>query len=388
MEARLTRNNIVKVMHVVDTLDIGGTETVAVNLVNELPQTRYRAYLCTTRRDGPLEAAVAPHVQRLRLHRTRRFDLRAAFTLARFIEKERIDILHVHSSSLFLGRLASFLRLRKRPKLLWHDHYGRCEYSDRSAALYRLATLRIDGVIVVNEQLAAWSKSKLGIPSERVWYLPNFVLSHDKADNAPAELPGLPGSRIVCVANLRPQKDHITLLRAMKLLCGRRPDAHLIVIGGAVDAEYAAKLRREVSSEGLDDNVSFLGSIKGVPSYLRLCDIGVLTSRSEGLPLSLLEYGWAGLATVATRVGQCAEVLDNGKAGILVDCGSPEAVAEAIEQFLAAPEKRVNIGLQFREFVQKKYSPELILKNLCQVYEKLFTFPTSWRLHGVLSSNE
>ncbi|MGP8253010.1 MAG: glycosyltransferase family 4 protein, partial [Terracidiphilus sp.] len=80
----------------------------------------------------------------------------------------------------------------------------------------------------------------------------------------------------------------------------------------------------------LDRHVSYLGPQQRVAPILRGCDIGVLSSLSEGLPLSLLEYGAAGLASVATEVGQCGEVLDGGKTGILVPAGSPSRLSEAL----------------------------------------------------------
>src|SRR2546421_178847 len=127
----------VGVMHLTDTLEAGGTERVAVNLVNLLPRDRYRPYLCTTRHDGPMAR-------------------------------------------------------------------------------------RVSGVIAVNQPLAAWSQQRLGVPAERVWYIPNFVCEAAPG-GALAGLPGEKGARIVCVANLRPQKDHQTLLRAMARVSRQAP---------------------------------------------------------------------------------------------------------------------------------------------------------------------
>src|SRR5207248_4191152 len=89
------------VVHVVDALNIGGAERVAINLVNLLPRDRYVPYLCTTRSEGPLSQFVAPHVTRLRLERRGTFDTAALRQFVRFIAERRIGIVHAHASALF-----------------------------------------------------------------------------------------------------------------------------------------------------------------------------------------------------------------------------------------------------------------------------------------------
>jgi len=371
----MSDTNPIGVMHVVDTLDVGGTETVAVNLVNALARDRYRAYLCATRRDGPLASAIAPHVEHLCLNRKGRIDLGVVAKLARFVDKANIHILHLHSSSLFFGVLVSYVA-RRHLKLIWHDHYGNGPL--RSVPLYRWAASHVDGVIAVNELLAGWSTKRLKIRPDRVWYLPNFVLPPEGApDQICPEPPGVPGSRIVCVANLKPPKDQATLIQAMRLVREKRPEAHLLLVGSTVDTVYTETLRNEVTAAGLQDDVSFLGSVRNVWSYLHACDIAVLTSTTEGLPLSLLEYGSAGRPTIATRVGQCAQVLDNGRAGILVDARSPQSVADAILRLLTDEALRKELGSQFARFVRENYGADAIVRRLCQIYETILDGPVA-----------
>src|SRR5438876_11120160 len=85
----------------------------------------------------------------------------------------------------------------------------------------------------------------------------------------------------------------------------------------------------------------------------KACDVGVLSSRSEGMPLALLEYGMNGLPSVATRVGQCAEMLDDGRAGLLVPPAAPEPLAKAILALLQSPEQRAELGGRFRQRTQQ-----------------------------------
>lgn len=359
--------NRIGVMHITDTLDAGGTERVAVNLCNLLPRERFRAYLCTTRRDGSLADAVAADVGRLRLERRWRFDAAAVGRLAAFIKENDIRILHAHGSALFVSGLAAMLP--PHPLLIWHDHFG-LPLETRSTLLDRPLARRAGGVIAVSQPLAQWSKQKLKIPAERVRYIPNFVCE-PRADARTPELPGEAGGRIVCVANLRPQKDHLTLVKAMALVARRHPTAHLLLVGGSPDANYRARIEEEIARLGLARGVTLLGERRDVDAILRGCDIGVLSSIAEGLPLALVEYATAGLASVATRVGQCAEVLDEGRAGLLVPARDPARLAEALASLLRSPVQRVALGEIFRQRARRFYSADSIVGQVCEVYEQV-----------------
>ncbi len=362
-------------MHVIDTLEAGGAEQVAVNLANLLPRAHYAAHLCTTRGEGVLDATVAADVGRLRLARRRRFDAAALRRMVAYIRAHDIKILHAHGSSVFIAGAASLFA--RRSALIWHDHYG-LPLNERAAWIERPVAKRADGVIAVSEPLAEWSRRKLSIEAERVWYIPNFTCAppHVNGTPTPPELPGVAGARIVCVANLRPQKDHLTLVRAMAGVVRQVSAAHLLIVGAAVDAGYEASIKSEIESLGLGGHVSLLGQRRDVANILRACDVGVLSSMAEGLPLALIEYAQAGLATVATRVGQCAEVLDNGRAGLLASPGDPEALSGALIRLLDSPVRRTNYGRLFKQRSERLYNAGSIVERVCGVYDAVLASRT------------
>ncbi len=355
------------ILHLIDTLDPGGAETVAVDLVNHLSRERFRPFLGTTRREGALAERILPGVDRLSLGRRRTFDPVALGRLSGFIRRHGISIVHAHSTSLFTAVLATFTQ--PEVKIVWHDHFGRFGEEERPAWLYGPVVRRTAGVIAVSEALARWSREQLG--AERVWYLPNFA-----AGSVPGmvpELPGEPGRRIVCVANLRAQKDHPTLLAAMAGVVREEPAAHLLLVGAEVEpgaAERVLEMRRAL---GLEGHVSLLGRRNDVPALLLGCDVGVLSSSTEGFPLGLLEYGTAGLPAVATRVGQCAELLAEGDAGLLVPPGDPGRLAEALLSLLRSAELRSLLGERLRERVRSRYSAAAAMEELERVYHAILS---------------
>lgn len=353
-------------MHVVDALNMGGTERVAVDLANLLPRREFIPFLCTTRNDGPFARLIAGDVGRLSLKRKSRFDTGALERMVAFIRSNRIRVLHAHGSALFFARLAALFP--PHPLVVWHDHYGRYLMDDRPGWLYRAATRGLAAVIAVNEPLAEWSRRVLRIPSDRVYYIPNSI-NLQNADSGPPDLPGSPGARIVCVANLRPQKDHSNLIRAMAELRLKAPQVHLLLVGESLDLDYRDTILAQISQLGLGSKITYLGARQDVAAILRASDIGVLSSESEGLPLALLEYGMCGLPVVATKVGQCGEVLDHGAAGILVLPSSPQSLADALFFLLSSPESRARYGERLRQRVQALHSPENMIRRVCEVYE-------------------
>ena len=356
------------VLQLIDTLEVGGAERVALNLANHLPRERFISYLGTTRRDGPLADEVRPDVGRLRLGRCSRWDVSAARRLASFLRSHEVRVVHAHSTTLFLAT-AACLWARRTP-LVWHDHYG--ADPERNARLYRPFVRRAAAVIAVNERLAGWSRQQLGVPADRIHYVPNFVAPIPGKAGRVEQLPGQPGERIVCVANLRPQKDHPNLLRAFAEVVANRPAAHLLVVGDG-DPSYRGALLRQVESLKLGRSVTFPGEREDVRDILQGCDVGVLASRSEGLPLALLEYGAAGLPVVATRVGQCPEVLDDGRAGLLVEPGDPHALAGALSALLDDPKLRTELGGRLRDRVAERYDVATALGMVTAVYDQVLT---------------
>ena len=114
-----------KALQLIDSLNAGGAERVAVNYANALTRHLEGSYLCATRSEGLLKESVSKDVRYLFLNKKSTFDIKAIIKLNRFIKSHRINIVHAHASSFFIATLIKFLN----PKLvlIWHEHYGNRE---------------------------------------------------------------------------------------------------------------------------------------------------------------------------------------------------------------------------------------------------------------------
>jgi len=173
------------------------------------------------------------------------------------------------------------------------------------------------------------------------------------------------------VANLRPVKALEVFLRAAARISHTRDDIRFVIIGGG-DETYAAELKRMARELSLGDNIKFLGAVGNPSSFIKNFDVGVLTSRAEGLSNTLMEYGALGVASVATDVGGNSEIIRHGETGLLVPPDDPEKVADAIDQLLADQNKRERMGSNAARAAWSKFNLNVTVKLHQALYTKMY----------------
>ena len=356
-----------KVLQIIDTLRPGGAERMAVSYANALVERVERSYLCCTREEGLLQRSISPEVGYIFLGKTSTIDLRAFWRLRKFVRQNKIDLIQAHSSSWFLGLV---IKLSSgRVNLVWHDHFGR-ELKFRKAGLLKPASKYFNGIISVNEGLRKWSMANL--KTSKVAFYPNFIPVPNKTFSSKniMTIQGDPDSfRVLCVANMRPQKDHLNLLKSLKLVIQRSDLVSLHLVGKDENNDYSEQIKKIIEEEDiLKEKVFFYGEQEDVISIMKQCDLGILSSSSEGLPVALLEYGCAGLPVVVTDVGQCAGVVAGN--GRICPAADPVALAAEILFYFENPRARIKDATDFHKRVQKNYSEEVVLEKVLHFFNE------------------
>jgi len=354
-----------RVLQLIDSLDAGGAERVAVNLANGLSQKIDKSFLCVTRQEGVLKKNLLDTVGYFFLNKTKTIDIRAIKRLRIFIRKEKIEIVHAHSTSFFLATIIKLLN----PKLIlvWHDHYGKSEFlHKRPKFVLKWCSKLFNHIFVVNTKLENWSKDKLYVKS--VSYLPNFAVA--SKIKPLTKLKGLEGKRIICLANLRAQKDHINLLKAFKVVLETNKSWTLHLVGHDFKDYYSLSIKNFIRENDLGKHVFIYGSCIDVSHILNQSDIGVLSSKSEGLPLSLLEYGITGLAAIVTNVGDCYKVVSNDSEGLLIPPNNTDALVKALFKYINDNDLRLESGRCLKEKVDALFSESSIINSIIDIYKK------------------
>jgi len=183
----------------------------------------------------------------------------------------------------------------------------------------------------------------------------------------------LPADAIILlnVARLSPQKGLIHALRALPKIVEMYPQLHLLSVGATTDPVWHEQLQSEASRSGVADHFHILGTRRDVTDFLRACDVFVFPSLYEGLGIALIEAMAAGCACVATTAGPIPEFVENGQNGILVPPADSEAMAAAICELLAQPERRKQLGEKARQTALARFQPQAAADRLTEIYEQV-----------------
>jgi glycosyltransferase involved in cell wall biosynthesis len=353
------------IIHIIDSLDIGGAEVLAVNSTRLLNKEKnIQAFLCATRKEGVLKKDIELN-KYLFLNKKHVIDLKAIFKLKRFVNENKVSIIHAHSTSYFI---AFFIKLIKPDlKIVWHDHYGNQENVKRKIQPLKFISRFFNFTIVVNENLLTWNKKNLNC--KNLIRINNF--SEFKSLNKLTQLKGEEGKRIIMLAALRPQKDHLNLLKSFLLIHNKHKDWTLHIIGDSENNEYKRQINNFIIENKLRSYVFLYGNVADIKNVLEQSTIGVLSSKSEGLPLTLIEYGMAKLPVVVTNVGDCSKIIDNGQSGFLVIPGEPKVLAKRIKSLIESEKLKKELGSRLYNYVIENYSKEKFINSIKNIYKQI-----------------
>lgn len=348
-----------RILQIIDSLEAGGAERMAVNYANALVDKIDFSGLVVTRKEGALRNQLSKKVTYLFLNKKRAIDSKALFRLRHFVIANQVTHIHAHSTSFFMAFLVKITY--PKIQLIWHDHYGNSEFlQSRPVIGLKVAMPFFKGIIAVNKKLKLWSEEKK--LSKKVLYLPNFP-SKESHISEHTFLKGTMGRRIVSLANLRAQKNHFLLLEVAKMIKKSHPDWTFHLVGKDFEDEYSQEIKSQILEFQLENSIFIYGSKQDVKNILEQSTIAVLTSHSEGLPVALLEYGWYGKPVVVTNVGEIPLLIQNGSNGFVVETNMVSSFYEALIKLLESDTLQVNFGKTLRQDIMNNYSEEAIINE-------------------------
>jgi glycosyltransferase involved in cell wall biosynthesis len=285
--------------------------------------------------------------------------------LSRLLRREQPQILHASSSKAgVLGRLAA--AATRVPIRFFTVHgWAFSAYSGLTSVLYRIADRLMEPLttvtICVSENERAAGLEAGTCSAERSVVIRNAV---DVAA-APRSRHDRAVPRLIAVGRLKAPKDFLTLLRAFAALPSGSFEALLVGDGPDRPAVEA-----EIQRLGLQTCVELAGERGDVPALLADSDLFVLSSRSEGLPVSVLEAMAAELPVVASGVGGLAELVVDGETGILVPPGDFSALAAALGGLVEDRELRRSLGAAGRARAETSFDLGSFRRAHVELYER------------------
>lgn len=382
-----------KVLFVHTTSEVGGSDVSLAHLVERLDPARFRAIVALPSH-GPLvarleaagaEVAVLPRMRKLTSRRGRRglAVFAAAYpmgvaSLVSLIRRRGVDLVHTNTIHNLYGWAAA--RLTRRPHV-WHVR----EIVWQSAALRRVEralALAFSSRVVVTSAAVGRLFERDGVLPPRVVTIANGVDTERFAPGASARVRedlGIPASAplVAAAARFDVWKGLEDFIDAAALVHRAHPAARFVIAGGAIEGlePYEHELRARAAARGLDGVLCFAGWRYGpaeMPEFYRSIDIFVLPSReAEPFGLVVLEAMASARPVVATAHGGPLEIVADGQTGMLVEPGSPEAMATAIAALIADPARARAMGEAGRARAVSTYGIERTVARLQLLYDEV-----------------
>jgi len=331
----------------------GGAQRSAINLATGLAQLGHESRILALGETGRFAEQVADSIpsDALGLSSPREL-LSGLYRLRRLIKQRRFAALHVHGSGVLPLVAGALVGYSAPPSLhfTWHDSGSVLGGSLIQRTVTRWALNRCVSV--------SGSSSDVSVQLTKTWRgdVSVQVMRNGVPDNGLLGTPESPCPVVVWAARIVPEKRPEWFIQAAAAARSAGLPARFVLAGSSLShhESYYGSIRRLSAEFG--EPVDFVGWIENTELLYKGAAIGVQTSATEGLSMALLEQMMAGLAIVATDVGDTADAIENGKAGILVNAQNEREFTSALLSLLAEPLRRVQLATRARARAVIKYS--------------------------------
>ena len=373
-----------RLLIVITLAEIGGAQTYVAGLLPALTDD----FEVTVAAWGPgplIDACRANNVSFVPLRFVRRalnpvFDLLGFFELIGLMRRLRPEIVHANSSK--AGVLARLAATATRVPIRVFTVHGWAfkAYSGLASRIYlaadRLMRPLTTMTICVSETERAAGLAMKTCSDARTAVINNAVELREARED-PGTMPAL----VLSVGRLKAPKDALTLIRSLALLPSG--SCRLRIAG---DGPERVALNEEIGRLGLDDSVELLGDRDDVGELLRASHLFVLSSRSEGMPMSVLEAMASGVPVVASAVGGIPELVVDEETGLLVEPGDPQALAAAIARVVDDAALRRRFAAAGHARAQQMFDPGRWRQEHVDLYLRLLSEHTDRR--GAISRHD
>jgi len=350
----------------------GGMERVVVHLAKGLAARNIPVLVICLQGEGLLASEFGGTAVRLTaLNSYSGKDLGAVWRLRRELNRFKPSVIHLHDYASLPYALAANALAGRRP-ILFSAHGLLYEGFESLKSRYRFLSRFITAFSAVSDKVAARHRDYLAWPRP-IQIIANGVPAvprdADDRERVRSELGCEPGDFLfLAVGNPRPEKAFEDLIDAVALLpAGRK--IRVVVAGTLNESDYCRMLKQRVEERQVGERFRFLGFRQDTAALYAAADAFVLSSRSEGLPMVILEAMMAGLPVVATRVGGIPDAV--GEQALLVDAAQPAQLAAAMTRLITEPSLAETLGVAGKAYAEKNFGVERMVDAYIEWYRRV-----------------
>lgn len=364
------------VCHVLLSLDIGGAEVLARQFAQSLQEQFRPVFACLDSQGTLGDALRRDGVPICVLGRRPGIDVRCAWRLRRWLKEQKVSLIHAHQYTPFFYSALARTATGRTPILFTeHGRHHPDHRSSRRVWANRLLTRSGDRIVAVSEHVREALIANEGFAPNRVSVIQNGVSEEVFHADAAVRCDvrrelgfGDNDEVVIQVARLNRLKDHATAIRAIGTLRSTRPNVRLLLAG---DGELRRELESLVAELELGHFVRFLGTRNDVPRLLQAADVFLLSSISEGIPLTLVEAMLTGVPCVATRVGGVPEVIRDEVDGLLANAGDAAQLSDQLRRLLDDGAFRRRIARNGTERARSQFGAGAMISQYEHVYHEM-----------------
>ncbi|MGA9129961.1 MAG: glycosyltransferase [Terracidiphilus sp.] len=354
--------NAMRIAHVTDSMEIGGAETLVSQICRLQRQMGHDPRIYPVGSLGPLGAQMKEEgfIVQARIGRNL---ADAARNYLRIFRDWHPDVVHLHNPTptVYAGIAA---RMAGVPSIVSTRHSLVARPRRLIVeAKYAVAACACDWVVGICDATTANLKSIHSIPARKIVRIYNGAVPLSRT--AQNLWPAKTGYTLVYVGRLAPVKNHALLLNAFRVALQSMPELRLWMVG---DGSERKAMENLVTELGIAAQVTFWGQQLDVAPFLSAADAFIMSSNSEGLPISLLQAFSLGLPAVVTDVGGMAEIVRGAKAGVIVPADDSAAMAGAIVQLAANDSESAQYSANAAEAFNSGFTLQIMTDAYMDLY--------------------
>lgn len=295
--------------------------------------------------------------------------------LARIIDDEAIDILHVHWTKDLPTAIIAKLLSKRKSKVVQSRHMTMTRFKDD--LYHRFIYRNLDLMLAVTQQVKSQIEKFIPAsirPKVETLYIgaeQPIIIGEEEKKNRREKL-GLADSFTVgIVGRIEPQKGQWVVIDAIEKLIKQGIDARALIIGHAMSEEYLSTLQKDVIMHGLKDRIIFTGFTREVSAMMQLCDVIVLATENETFGLVLIEAMMCDVCVVGSDSGGPLEIIDDGVNGLLFKTFNADDLADILARLSADESLRLGLAQEGKKKALKIFESEKQFLKLAETLSEI-----------------